>query len=168
MIQAQLAEDQKFLGNLIKTCDEAAKNFELRKKARLSEIEAVSQTIEILTSDEARDAMNGAYKFIQMSMRTQRLSQKLAARALRSAASRLQSSHLSVLATAVELDAFTKIKKMMDDMIEKLKIQQADEVKKMDWCKSEFQENEMQTMKAENLKKNDWCKSEFQENDMQT
>merc|ERR1719310_200360 len=38
-------------------------------------------------------------------------------------------------------------------MIEKLKVQQADEVKKHDWCKSEFQENTMETMKKEDLKK---------------
>jgi len=113
----------------------------------------VSETIEILTSDEARDSMNGAYKFIQMSMHTRRMSKRsLAARALRKAAAKAQSSHLSILASAVELDAFTKIKKMMDDMVAQLKIQQADEVKKNDWCKSEFQENDMQTMKADDLK----------------
>merc|ERR550537_445497 len=38
-------------------------------------------------------------------------------------------------------------------MIKTLKIQQEDEVKKKDWCDSEFQENTMQTMKAEDLKK---------------
>merc|ERR1719235_2435692 len=42
---------------------------------------------------------------------------------------------------------------MIDEMIEKLKVQQADEVKKHDWCKSEFQENTMETMKKEDLKK---------------
>eukprot|EP00746_Dinoflagellata_sp_MGD_P161891 gnl/MRDRNA2_/MRDRNA2_89211_c0_seq1.p1 gnl/MRDRNA2_/MRDRNA2_89211_c0~~gnl/MRDRNA2_/MRDRNA2_89211_c0_seq1.p1 ORF type:complete len:752 (-),score=250.54 gnl/MRDRNA2_/MRDRNA2_89211_c0_seq1:49-2304(-) len=153
-VQAALAEDQKFLANLVKTCEEAEKNFELRKKARLEEIKAVSETIEILTSDEARDAMNGAYKFIQLSSRTRRISgrRSLASQTLRTAASRTKSSQLSVLATAVELDAFTKIKAMMDEMVQKLKIQQADEVKKNDWCKSEFQENDMQTMKFEDVK----------------
>merc|ERR1719169_343064 len=114
MIQAQLAEDQKFLATLTKTCDEKEKAYETNKKERLAEIQAVSETIEILTSDEARDAMNGAYKFIQMSMHTRRISgrRSLAVRALRAAFKRTQSSHLSVLATAVELDAFTKVKKM--------------------------------------------------------
>merc|ERR1719313_2869189 len=65
-VKAALTEDQKFLMNLIKTCDEADKNFELRKKERLGEIQAVSETIEILTSDEARDSFNGAYKFLQI------------------------------------------------------------------------------------------------------
>jgi len=41
---------------------------------------------------------------------------------------------------------------MIDDMIATLKVQQEDEVKKKDWCDSEFQENSMQTMKAEDLK----------------
>jgi len=155
MITAQLGEDQKFLASLTKACDEKEKAYEANKKERLAEIQAVSETIEILTSDEARDAMNGAFKFIQMSMRTRRMSGKrtLAAKALRAAFSRTKGSGLSVLATSVELDSFTKIKKMMDELVAKLKLQQADEVKKNDWCKSEFQENEMQTMKAEDLQK---------------
>merc|ERR1719502_1431338 len=64
---AELSETQKFLLNLKKTCEEAAENFALRKKARLEEIKAVSETIEILTSDEARDAMSGTYSFVQTS-----------------------------------------------------------------------------------------------------
>merc|ERR1719478_581651 len=72
-VQAALAEDQKFLANLLKTCEEADKNFELRKKSRLQEIQAVSETIEILTSEESRDTFNGAYKFLQMSSRTRRM-----------------------------------------------------------------------------------------------
>jgi cytochrome c556 len=75
-----------------------------------------------------------------------------AAKALRDAAAKTGSPQLSILATSVELDAFTKIKKMIDDLIAELKVQQSDEVKHHDWCNDEFQENEMQTMKAENLK----------------
>merc|ERR1719201_1861201 len=37
-------------------------------------------------------------------------------------------------------------------MIATLKTQQADEVKKNDWCKAELQENEMTTMKTKDLK----------------
>merc|ERR1719235_1438589 len=162
MIQAQLGEDQEFLANLEKTCDEADKNFELRKKSRLGEIEAVSETIEILTSDEARDTFNGAYKFLQMRMRTHRVSgtRMLAAKALRAAALKTKNPELSMLATRVELDAFTKVKKMIDEMIQKLKIQQEDEVKKKDWCDSEFQENTMETMRKEDLKEDQTVKIE--------
>jgi len=153
-VQASLSEDEKFLLNLVKDCDEADKNFELRKKARLSEIQAVSQTIEILTSDEARDTFNGAMKFLQLtSAGTHRDSRrKMAAKTLRTASAKLGNPELSMVASSVELDAFTKVKKMIDDMVVTLKAQQADEVKKKDWCDSEMQENEMQTMKAESLK----------------
>merc|ERR1719262_1187962 len=57
-----------------------------------------------------------------------------------------------MLASSVELDAFTKVKAMIDKMVATLKTQQADEVKKNDWCKAELQENEMSTMKAKDLK----------------
>merc|ERR1719159_346311 len=65
---------------------------------------------------------------------------------------RSRSPELSLLASSVELDAFTKVKAMIDKMIATLKTQQADEVKKNDWCKSELQENEMATMKEKDLK----------------
>jgi len=61
------------------------------------------------------------------------------------------SPELSMLASSVELDAFTKVKAMIDTMIATLKTQQADEVKKNDWCKAEIQENEMTTMKTKDL-----------------
>jgi len=62
------------------------------------------------------------------------------------------SPELSMLASSVELDAFTKVKAMIDKMVATLKQQQADEVKKNDWCKTELQENEMATMKTKDLK----------------
>ncbi|CAK0859198.1 unnamed protein product [Prorocentrum cordatum] len=57
-----------------------------------------------------------------------------------------------MLATTVELDAFEKVKKAIDDMIVMLKKQTEDEVKKHDWCKAEFKENEMTTLKTEDRK----------------
>merc|ERR1719478_1629396 len=65
--EATLSENQKFLKNLKETCAEADKNFEERKKVRLQEIQAVAETITILTADEARDAMTGTYNFVQLS-----------------------------------------------------------------------------------------------------
>jgi len=153
-VQVALAEDQKFLANLVKTCAEADKNFEIRKKSRLGEIQAVSETIEILTSDEARDRMNGAYgKFLQVEQSSKIAGKRaIAAKVLRNAAKKTGNPELSILATSVELDAFTKIKAMIDELIAKLKQQQVDEVAKKDWCDSEFQENTMQTMKTEDLR----------------
>jgi hypothetical protein len=117
----------------------------------LSEIEAVSETIEILTSDEARDAANGTYmqvsSFMQVTSTARR--QKRAAALLRRAALKSRSADLEMLATSAELDGFEKVKKAMDDLVALLNTQQADEVKKNDWCKDELQENEMSTLKKE-------------------
>jgi len=60
---------------------------------------------------------------------------------------KVKSPELAMLATSVELDAFTKVKAMIDKMIATLQAQQADEVKKNDWCKAELQDNEMATAK---------------------
>merc|ERR1719401_1984899 len=75
-----------------------------------------------------------------------------AAAILRHSAQKTHSPALSMLASSVELDAFTKVKAMIDKMIAQLKVQQADEVKKNNWCTSELQENEMATMKTKDLK----------------
>merc|ERR1719215_2375551 len=71
---------------------------------------------------------------------------------LRRAARKLHNPQLSLLANSVELDAFTKVRKAIDDMVAMLKKQQEDEVKKNDWCKLEIHENEMATEKANDLK----------------
>jgi len=147
--EAALAEDEKFSANLEATCKDADANFAKRKEARLSEIQAVSETIEILTGDDAKDAMDTTFSFVQTSTETaQRRIRDQAAAVLRKS----KNPELAMLATNVELDAFTKVKAMIDKMITTLKQQQADEVKKNDWCKSEIQENEMDTLKTKDLK----------------
>merc|ERR1719161_1009781 len=147
-----LAEAQEFLKNLKTTCSEADKNFAARKQARLEEIKAVGETIEILTEDAGRDAMAGTYSFVQTTSQKQSKRRQEAAAKLRAVAKKMGNPELSVLATSVELDAFTKVKKAIDDMIAMLKVQQEEEVKKTDWCKKEIQQNEMDTAKAEDLK----------------
>jgi len=162
----QLAEDEAFMKNLKKMCSEGDANFEERKKARLAEIQAVSETIEILTGDEAKDAMDTTFSLIQTSS-TDKLRRKAAA-LLRRTATSTHNVDLAMIATSVELDAFTKVKAMIDNMIETLKTQQADEVKKNDWCKEELQENEMATMKTKDLKADLEAKSGELENTIKT
>jgi len=149
--EAQLVEDKTYLKNLNKMCAEGDSAFEKRKAARLEEIKAVTETIEILTADEARDAMSGTYNFLQVTSH-QNSRRARAAALLRDAGIRNHNNQLTMLATGVELDAFTKVKKAIDDMIAMLKQQQADEVKKNDYCNKALQENEMTTMKTEDLR----------------
>merc|ERR1719502_1783197 len=93
--------------------------------------------------------MDTTFSFVQtLSEKNMRQLRQQAASVLRKS----RSPEIAMLATNVELDAFTKVKAMIDKMIETLKQQTADEVKKNDWCKSELQENEMATMKTKDLK----------------
>lgn len=146
----KLQEDKTFLANLEKMCSTADSAFEKRKEARLEEIKAVAETIEILTADEARDAMSGTYSLLQVSSENQ--DRKKAAAILRQIARKTGNIDISFLASHVELDAFTKVKKAIDDMISTLQVQQEDEVKKNNYCKDELQKTEMTIMKTNDLK----------------
>jgi len=150
--QATLAEDQKFMKTLKETCTDADKNFETRKAARLQEIKAVSETIEILTSDESKDLFKDSFSFLQVSEQRHSDLRRKASALLRGVAAKVNAPELSILATNVELDAFTRVKKAIDDMIAQLKAQQGDEVKKHDWCNAELHSNEVATMKTEDKK----------------
>jgi len=147
--KAIFGEDQLFLKNLGETCADASKNFDARKQQRLLEMQAVTETISILQQDEARDAMSSTYNapsFAQLSSRGGG-ARAAAAQVLRRQAKASRSPQLSILATSVELDSFTRVKEAIDKMIAMLKQQQADEVKHTDWCKDELHENEMSTAK---------------------
>jgi len=149
--EAVLAESQQFMANLKATCQDADKNFEERKSARLSEIKAVAETIAILTADEARDVMSSTYSFAQLaSRRSSGSARKQAAAVIRGVA--VKNPELAILATRVELDSFERVKKAIDDMVSMLKVQQDDEVKKQDWCNSEIHQNEVATAKTEDTK----------------
>merc|ERR1719235_2411477 len=90
--------------------------------------------------------MDTTFSLVQTSRNTDK-NRREAAAILRRTAAKSHSPELSMLASSVELDAFTKVKAMIDKMIATLKTQQADEVKKNDWCNAELQDNEMATMK---------------------
>merc|ERR1719217_679623 len=96
--------------------------------------------------------MDTTFSFVQKSSKKLDKNRRDAAAVLRRGAAKSHSPELSMLASSVELDAFTKVKAMIDKMIATLQTQQADEVKKNDWCKAELQENEMTTMKTKDLK----------------
>jgi len=156
-----LSADQKFLLTLETTCKDADANFEARKASRLDEIKAVAETIGILTSDEAKDNFKATYSFVQKSTDRQQKKaayKQQAAAILRRAAAKSRMPELAVLATQVELDAFTKVKKAIDGMIAMLEQQQKDEVAKTDYCKAEIQSNEMDTAKAQSLEESQEAK----------
>jgi predicted RNase H-like nuclease (RuvC/YqgF family) len=71
---------------------------------------------------------------------------------LNAVANKYHNPRLATLAIRVRLDAFTKVKKAIDDMIAELSKQQEDEVKHKDFCVDEFNTNQLQTEKKEREK----------------
>merc|ERR1719327_1374434 len=62
--EATVAADTEFLANLKTKCEKAASEYAARSKIRNEEIKAVSETIGILTDDDAKDLL---LKFVQTS-----------------------------------------------------------------------------------------------------
>merc|ERR1719243_552994 len=71
---------------------------------------------------------------------------------LSAVAHKLQSPRLSALAVRVRLDAFTRVKKAIDDMIAQLLVEKADEIKHKDFCVDEFNKNQLETEKKDREK----------------
>jgi chromosome segregation ATPase len=146
-----LESDQAFLLDLEKRCKANDSEMEARNKVRLQEVAAINDTIGILTSDDARDTANAAFNFLQQRLSSEQnsLLRKAAAKRLTALAVKHNNPEMAMLATSVQLDAFTKVKKAIDDMVAALKQQQADEVKHKDFCNTEFHTTETTTTKTD-------------------
>jgi len=153
--RATRAADVKFLTDLKLECQDLDHQFAQRSHARSEELRAVTDTISILSADDARElfhkklgAVDATYAFVQLAGSS--AARGRAAAAARSAASRalLQvkpSERLAMIAVQVQLDAFVKVKQSIDTMVADLKSQQEVEVKKKALCVKELGENEKQT-----------------------
>merc|ERR1740125_69503 len=87
---------------------------------------------------------------MQVDMTSDRRTQ--ASKLLSAVASKLNSPRLATLAVRVKLDAFTRVKKAIDDMVAQLTKEKEDEIKHKDFCVAEFNSNELQTEKKERAK----------------
>merc|ERR1719199_298257 len=145
--QEGLAADTKFLANLKERCANMDSEYEERTKTRQLEIQAVSKALAFLSSDEAHDLFTRTFNmaFIQsnVALKFERRSQ--VSNALASAAQKFQDPRLSTLATRARLDAFTKVKKSIQDMVDKLIKEKEDEIKHKDFCVEELNNNERDT-----------------------
>merc|ERR1719190_88107 len=84
-------------------------------------------------------------------MNSQRRSQ--ASKLLSAVAAKVHSPRLAALAYRIRLDAFTRVKKAIDDMVAQLLKEKEDEIKHKDFCVDEFNTNQLQTEKKEREKK---------------
>merc|ERR1711879_547038 len=128
--------------------------WEERQKTRQLEMEAVSKALAVLSTDDAHDlftkTFNPSLLQKETAMHSERRSQ--ASKLLSAVATRLHNPRLATLAYKVRLDAFTRVKKAIDDMIAQLLKEKEDEIKHKDFCVEEFNTNELQTEKKEREK----------------
>merc|ERR1719375_2168796 len=141
-----LSADQKFLMNLKETCQMTDQEWEERQKSRAEEIKAVSEALAILSSDEAHDTFTSTFNFVQVKAKARATrARDSASKMLFSAAKKYANPRLAALATRVRLDAFTKVKAAIDEMIAALLKEKADEIKHKDFCVEGLNTNERET-----------------------
>jgi chromosome segregation ATPase len=137
--------DKEFLGKLKEQCALTDKEFEERVKTRNLEMEAVSKAMSVLTSDAAMDLMSKTFSLVQTTVKKVSERRETASQLLNKAAKQLHSPRLAALAVRARLDAFTEVKKAIDDLLAQLLQDKADEIKHKDFCVSELNTNQLQT-----------------------
>merc|ERR1712203_1342051 len=142
------------MGMLKEKCSMTDAEWEERQKTRQLEMEAVSKALAVLSTDDAHDLFTRTFNpsFVQKesAMNSERRAQ--AAKVLSNIAHKFQSPRLATLAVQVRLDAFTRVKKAIDDMIAQLLKEKEDEIKHKDFCVEELNTNQLQTEKKEREK----------------
>merc|ERR1719465_311233 len=149
-----LSADEQFLMMLKEKCSMTDAEWEERQKTRQLEMEAVSKALAVLSTDDAHDlftkTFNPSLLQKENAMHSERRAQ--ASKLLSAVAKKLQNPRLATLAVRVRLDAFTRVKKAIDDMVAQLLKEKEDEIKHKDFCVEEFNSNELQTEKKEREK----------------
>ena len=118
--------------------------FEERTKTRQEEIQAVSQALAILSSDDAHDTFTSTFNFVQVSQKEESKRQS-AEKIMYRIAKASGSPRVATLATRMRLDGFKKVTEEIDGMIADLKKEKADDVKMKDFCVEALHKNEVET-----------------------
>merc|ERR1719194_246703 len=149
-----LSADEQFLMMLKEKCSMTDSEWEERQKTRQLEMEACSKALAVLSSDDAHDLFTKTFNpaFVQTESSSRSARRNQAASVLAAVAKKTQSPRLSALAAKVRLDAFTKVKKAIDDMVSQLLKEKEDEIKHKDFCVEEFNTNQLQTEEKEREK----------------
>mmetsp|Transcript_93774 Transcript_93774/g.195566 ORF Transcript_93774/g.195566 Transcript_93774/m.195566 type:complete len:699 (-) Transcript_93774:225-2321(-) len=151
--KASLSADEQFLSMLKEKCSMADKEWEERQKTRQLEMEAVSQALAVLSGDDAHDLFTRTFNpsFLQSSSSSDASKdfRASASQVLAAVAAKYSNPKLGALAYQVKLDAFTRVKKAIDDMVAQLLKEKDDEIKHKDFCTDEFHQNQLQTEKKD-------------------
>merc|ERR1719392_198968 len=140
-----LEADTKFLADLKERCQNMDQEYEERTKTRQLEIQAVSKALAFLCSDEAHDLFTRTFNFVQVKASLHSVRRNKVSTMLSAASEKFQDPRLSTLAVQARLDAFTKVKASIQDMVDKLIKEKEDEIKHKDFCVEELNNNERDT-----------------------
>merc|ERR1719492_745296 len=146
------------------------KEWEERQKTRQLEMEAVSKALAVLSGDDAHDLFTRTFNpaLLQSGAVAKSERREQASHVLSKVAQKFHNPRLSTLASQVKLDAFTRVKKAIDDMIAQLLKEKDDEIKHRDFCVEEFNTNQLQTEKKEREKQDLIAKIEDLEETIKT
>merc|ERR1719145_17861 len=149
-----LSADEQFLMMLKEKCSMTDSEWEERQKTRQLEMEAVSKALAVLSGDDAHDLFTKTFNpsFVQKENTMHSDRRALAAKVLSDVARKSNNPRLATLAVRVRLDAFTRVKKAIDDMVAQLLKEKEDEIKHKDFCVDELNKNQLQTERKEREK----------------
>jgi chromosome segregation ATPase len=135
--------DTEFLADLEKKCASSEAEYNARVKDRNQEIEALGTTLNILTSDQARELFHASLDFAQVSQHkhstTIAKKRREAVAMLQGAIRKSNSVALMSLMVSIKIDSFTKVEKSMDELVAELKAQTEDDLTKKESCEKDIQ-----------------------------
>lgn len=149
-------EDKAYLAALEAQCSQKSTDFAARQQLRGEELEAIDKAIEIVASPELSGAadkhITGGYSAGSLLLRgaeteAHPVAQKQVAAFLQAQAVKLDSHVLSVLSLRVGENPFANVKKLIEDMIQKLLEEASEESDHKGWCDTEMVKNK-QTREA--------------------
>merc|ERR1719420_1471254 len=153
----QMKADIEFFDLTEAGCRAKHEEWTTRSDQRTEEIKGVEEALKLLTSDEARALFMKAIKpgaetsFLQIdSGNDESAPAAKAYRVLRDQAKKSHSIRLAALAATVrttEKGHFDKVIKEIDKIIQVLKDEEKEDIKQRDWCKDEYQTNELKQAK---------------------
>merc|ERR1719248_259582 len=145
--KAEVAETEKFLGDLATQCKSKKDEWAERQKMRAEDVSAISEAIAILNDDDSLDLFKKTaftQKGMRFLQRDAQLSVTRRARHLVMALVQTGRSHestLTFIATALKSKKvdFSKISGMIDGMVEVLSKEQDDDDSQKSFCSSELE-----------------------------
>jgi len=151
--QETLADDTKFKSSLARSCDTKQAEWAQRSKIRAEEVQAISETIEMLNGDDALDLFKKTLPsgdggaLLQFATGSQ--AKGRAAALLRNLASRDTAHSVNLKMILMMLKSrssggFDKVVKMVDDMVALLAKEQTDADDKKDYCHDELHKAEVE------------------------